>query len=182
MSRRRDQLTAQAALAFDELLLRDDIGELLSALAETLPTGHADQARAAATDTTRGMETIAALLGGTYTDTPPADVPAWVRLGLLTTLTRWAAGQGSTCMHAPTPDRPQPVTAAAWRPDIVACARCTRLFHLRPGSDADRRCDGCGTVTTSVEDDNGIYPAAVQLGQLSYLYGVCRGCKHWPDS
>lgn len=176
----RDELIGQAVIALDELLCRDDIADIRDALCEVIPTGFADQCRAAATDTTRGMKDLAATLDGTFhSDVPTGTVPAWIRLGLLTTLAQWTAGHGSTCLHAPSPDRPVPVHAAAWRPDLVVCSQCQHLLHLRPGSAADRRCDGCGTVTTGVENNDPIYPSAVQIAQLSYAYGVCGDCVHW---
>jgi hypothetical protein len=78
-------------------------------------------------------------------------------------------------MHNPDPNKPQPLFAALWRPLLVVCERCTHLLSLRPGSEADRTCDGCGRVF------DGIYPGMGSYGPLSFQYGVCAGCRWEPE-
>lgn len=107
------------------------------------------------------------------------DQPEWVTLGLLHALVGWQAGRGSMCIHNPDHRRPAPVTAGAWRPGLVACARCMHLLACRPGAAADRTCDCCGRVTTGPEHDDGILPVALAAGPFTYLLGVCTGCRWW---
>jgi hypothetical protein len=56
--------------------------------------------------------------------------------------------------------------AVAWRPGLVACARCIHLTVLRPGSRADRRCDCCGRIVADIEHAEGIHPGRLQYGAL----------------
>jgi len=107
-------------------------------------------------------------------------MPEWVRLPMLETYVGWCTGRGSTCIHAPAPDRPEPMFAVAWRPGLVACARCIHLTVLRPGSRADRRCDCCGRIVAGIEHAEGIHPGRLQYGALLYGWGACPDCV--PDN
>ncbi|WP_214365627.1 hypothetical protein [Pseudonocardia sp. H11422] len=178
-----DAQIGRAALDLDDLLaddalldaLRDELGPLV-------PTAYADQAAAAAADTRHLLDRLAPHIEGKVTGCRTTDIPAWVRLPLLATHTRWALGHARTCLHAPDLRRPQPVYAAAWRPDLVVCMACTRLVDLRPGSRADRTCDGCGHVTTGPEHGDGIRPCAVTFGSMLWAWGACERCHVDPAS
>lgn len=166
------------ALALDELLGRTPPADL-ARLAERLRAAQpawADQAAAAAAGATAVMTDIAAAGGGVAVPAHPIEVPEWVRLGALTAWSGWVLGQASTCAHSPHPARPQPVLAAAWKPALVVCGACSHLLKLPRNSAADRRCDGCGRVTTGVENGDGIYPSMVGLGPLVFAHGTCRDC------
>ncbi len=78
--------------------------------------------------------------------------------------------------HVPDLRRPQAVAAAAWKPRLVTCSACTGLLALPRNSTADRRCDGCGTVTTGVENGDGIFPGLVVV---VLMFGLCSDCKYW---
>jgi len=120
------------------------------------------------------------LIGGEVTELDFAAMPEWVRLPMLETYVGWCTGRGSTCIHAPAPDRPEPMFAVAWRPGLVACARCIHLTVLRPGSRADRRCDCCGRIVAGIEHAEGIHPGRLQYGALLYGWGACPDCV--PDN
>lgn len=104
------------------------------------------------------------------------DLPDWIRLGAFTALVEWMMGQGSTCMHSPHHDRPEPVYAAAWRPGLVVCSRCPHLFMMRHRSERDRTCDACGRVVAGLDVDDPIKPYTVHIINLAYSVGTCRGC------
>lgn len=145
------------------------------------PVALADQLDAATDDTTRTLGVAAAELGNERALVRFDQVPAWFRLGAIEALARWAAGTASTCTHAPTAARPQPIAAMAWKPGLIACLACPHLFRLPRLSTADRRCDRCGRVTTGPKHDDGIRPNSVQFGPLLYTAGACRDC-HWGAS
>lgn len=167
----------RAALALDDLLADPHGRAALAALNAYAPTWLVDQGDAAAADAYRWLEFEAPLIGGKLGRLDHAALAGWVRLGVVSTWTAWSLGQGSTCMHAPSVDRPEPVFAAAWRPGLVACARCVHLTVLRPGSPADRTCDACGHVVAGIDHGEGIYPGRLQFGPMLYAYGTCDGCR-----
>ncbi|MFY1703930.1 hypothetical protein ACN28G_19710 [Micromonospora sp. WMMA1923] len=169
------------ALALEQVMLHPDYHQLVEHLRAHAPAGLVDQADAAADDALQLMAAAARHAGADHIRAAaPADIPDWVRLPLLDTVTAWAAGQAATCRHQPTPGRPQPVLAAAWRPRLVVCAACTHLTALAPGSDPDRTCDRCGRICAGVEHGDGIHPGIVQLGPLVYQYGTCGDCQPHP--
>lgn len=165
-------------LALERLMLHPDYAQFVDELRAALPVAVVDQADAATADALHLM-TGAARLAKAESAGPAAaaDVPGWVRLALLDTLTAWADGKGTTCRHQPTPGRPQPVLAAAWKPGLVVCAHCVHLTSLPPGGARDRTCDRCGRVCAGTEHRDGIYPGMVQLGPLIYQYGTCADCR-----
>jgi LSD1 subclass zinc finger protein len=170
-------------LALDDVLAsltETDVRELVEWATHHAPPALAswfDQAQAAAGDAHTVMAAVSRVLGGSgLIQAPHAAVPAWIRLNLLSAYAGWATGKCSTCMHSPHAARPEPVFAAAWRPSLVVCASCIRLLELPRGSDADRRCDGCGRVTTGPEHGDGIRPCRAQYGPLLFSYGTCRDC------
>lgn len=167
-------------LALDDAMTGADpaMRAALLAFGAVAPVALADQLDAATDDTTRTLGAAAEAQGARRVLIPATAAPAWFRLGAVEALTRWSAGQASTCFHAPHPARPQPIAAAAWKPGLIACLACPHLFRLPRLSAADRRCDGCGRVTTGPEHDDGIHPNSVQFGPLLYTAGACRDC-HW---
>jgi hypothetical protein len=116
-----------------------------------------------------------------YRPLGPAAHPAWVRLGILDALLAWVANKGSTCMHAPSAKRPEPVYAVAWRPRLVFCGACTHLARLPKHSTKELTCDGCGKLTTGAHTDDPLCTFQVQAGVLSYGFGACAECRYWPD-
>ncbi len=173
-----DTTLGRSVLATDELLRSPRLAEQLRAL---VPTGQLDQLDAAARQVRDGIAVAAAQgLTAGVAALPPDQHPDWTRLGALAALVTWVAGQGSTCLHSPHPARPQPIVAAAWRPDLMVCAHCTHLLQLPRNGDSDRRCDSCGRVC-DVEAGDLIYPAALVLGPMQYLLGACTECHYWPD-
>lgn len=170
----------RATLALDEILRRltpEQAVQARAIAAEILPSHLRDQINAAAGHAHDALNNAAAAGHFQGRAELPADgVPEWLRLGLLHTYAAWMTGTGSTCTHSPTWERPQPVYSAAWRPDLVVCKSCTHLLNIPRGSDADRRCDGCGHLTTGINHNDGITPAALALGALVYHFGVCGSC------
>lgn len=145
----------------------------LEELRRSAPTSLVDQLTAASRDATAvaayGID-LQSTEGHGYD-----GIPGWLRLGALDALLTWAQGLGSTCIHDPSPKRPEPVHAAAWRPGLVSCTRCVAyLFRLT--GDADARCDCCGRVTDGVEAGDPIYPSRLVFGALVYHFGTCPDC------
>jgi hypothetical protein len=171
----------RAVIALDDLLLRPDVAGIVGRLRAAAPTWLVDQLDSAARDIEAGVDLMCATgVAAGKKHVPAAAVPDWVRLGALDTLVCWITGGASTCMHSPVPDRPTPLYAAAWRPGLIACGACVHLLALPRGYVADRRCDGCGHLTTGVGNGDGIWPTVVALGPLSYSLGCCRDCR-WYD-
>lgn len=167
----------RSVLALDEVLRSPRLAEQLRAL---VPTAALDQLDAAARQVLDGTAAAAAegLTAGIVA-LPASEHPDWTRLGALAALVTWCAGRGSTCTHSPAPERPQPIVAAAWRPDLMVCAACTHLLRLPRTGDSDRLCDACGRVCGGVEAGDPIYPAALVVGPLQYLLGACTDCCYW---
>jgi len=156
------------ALAWDELLstLTPADAEVIRSV---MPVALRDQIDAAATAALFAtMSEMEAHGAGPPRGLTHGDIPGWLRLSILDALAQFMAGSASTCLHAPTPDRPEPVYAAAWRPGLVVCGECLHLFRLAGA--ADRTCDCCGQVC------DGIHAARLLFGPLVYMYGTCAGC------
>lgn len=165
-----------AALALEQLMTHPRYPELAAKLRALLPAHIVDQADAAVDETTLFTKALSVLLDARSGAVRPEDLPGWLRLGLLQAWVGFASGQASTCRHSPTASSPQPVFAAAWKPDLVTCGNCVFLFSLRGDSDADATCDSCGHCCAGPAVDDGVYPAMIQLGPLVYQYGTCRDC------
>ncbi len=163
----------------DELYTTPRGRQTITEINRYAPTALADQGRAAADDALHFLKLEAPFLRAPVSEVDIAELPEWLRLDLLTTWTGWTAGTGRTCMHSPHPDRPEPVFAAAWRPGLVACARCVHLTVLARGSRADRTCDRCGYVVAGIEHGEGIHPGRVTFGPIVFAYGTCPDCR--PD-
>jgi hypothetical protein len=178
-----DAVVARSAVLLDELLTDPEAFAVFAEwAAEHASPGLLDQLQAAADDTHAVMAAESRTLGGTgLIHAPHAAVPQWIWLNLLLAYATWAAGTGSTCMHSPHVSRPQPVFAAAWKPGLVVCAACVHVLALPRGSAGDRRCDGCGRVTTGPENGDGIHPGRAQYGPLLLAYGTCRNCLPTAD-
>jgi hypothetical protein len=154
-------------------LPREQQLRLLRRVSQSAPPGLADQITAASTDAEAAVWEI---LGA---GSKWATLPGWAWLGALDTLVGWIQGTARTCLHTPHPERPEPVFAAAWRPGVVACRRCTHL--LRVGSAIrDATCDGCGHVCLGVAAGDGITPSAFPFGPLTFWAGACKDCTGTP--
>lgn len=169
--------TAQFTLALEQLMLHPQYRQLADAIRASIPTATADQHDAANRDTSHVYTAIAEHLGGTINGRTADQTPAWIRLGVIDAWIGYCAGTGTTCMHAPTVERPTPVFAAAWKPGLIVCGPCIHLMTPRPGSLADRTCDGCGHECLGVDADDPIYPSGAQMGSLIYQFGVCTSCR-----
>ena len=156
---------------FDRLT-PDELLEL-RATAEARRPGFFDQFDAAGGESIRAAASLSA--DGTMAQmlyTP--DTPEWLRLTLFATHGDWIKGVSRTCMHAPSPELPQAVIAAAGRPGLVVCAKC--VLMLRPPTrEAGSTCDVCGHICTSAEGDL-IYAGSITRSTLTLTFGVCGSC------
>ncbi|GGR78514.1 hypothetical protein GCM10010169_23360 [Micromonospora fulviviridis] len=169
------------ALALERLMLHPSYDRFVQRARQIAPVALLDQADAAATDAHRIIADVAVRLSDNPArPTTAGDLPGWLRLSLLDTLTAFADGWATTCRHNPAADRPSPVVGAAWKPHMVVCPTCVHLLSLRHDAAADAVCDGCGHQCAGPEHGDGIYPGMVQLGPLLYQYGTCGGCR--PDA
>lgn len=163
-----------STLALDALMQHPRFPEYVEMMRQAVPVGLMDQADSAASDAHRLLTTIAGYVGvNEGRAMPAAEVPDWLRLGLLDAFTGYANGTARSCRHSPDPWRPAPVVAAAWMPSLITCSDCVHLFALTPGSVKDQTCDACGRRC----DDGPIHPGAAQLGPLLYRYGTCIDCR-----
>ncbi|MGO8772063.1 MAG: hypothetical protein ACLQIK_08385 [Mycobacterium sp.] len=160
----------RATVPLDELL-ENLTPEMVAEIHHRAPAGLVDQLAAAHRDS---VALIEAIEDRPVRYVPRSSVDDWLRLGLLDTFLTWVSGNARVCLHAPDFRRPEPVWAAAWKPGLVVCPRCTR--QLKVFGDADAACDRCGRVTLGVEHDDGIYTLSVMLGALTYQAGACRDC------
>lgn len=149
-------------------LLRDpEARAVVEAAASEIPTPVLDQRDAAARD----AKTLAHRLVPTGRPEIPLNVdtiPDWVALPLFDGLLTWAAGEATTCVHAPSPEQHAPIVMAAWRPGHVSCPACA-AHEFRPGSAA--ACDRCGLTSSPVRT------AWITSGAAVYLVRVCAGCR-----
>ncbi len=167
-------------LVYEQLLTDPRYADVIPRLRELAPTAFIDQMDAAATDADRISRSMGALFGadpdeGGYA--PTSSFPDWLRLGALDALAQFVTGKATVCRHNPTADRAQPVIAAAWKPGYAVCPQCIFLIGCRPGSLADRTCDGCGHECTGPANNDGIHPSLVRIGAFVYQYGACVTCK-----
>jgi hypothetical protein len=171
-----------ATLVLEAAMLHPRWPDLVKELRGCAPPHVLDQADAATAHTDGVLRSLADVLGVDPVETGNVlDIPAWQRLGALSAFTSWVSGEATTCVHSPDPGRPQPVLAAAWKPGLITCGACVQQFATRRGSDFDRTCDSCGRVCAGPEDDDGIYPGAVQVACLIWQYGACSDC-HTPPA
>ncbi|MEV1331502.1 hypothetical protein AB0J20_18215 [Micromonospora costi] len=165
-------------LALEQLMLDPAYDRFVEHARAVMPVGLRDQHDAAATEAHTILSGAAVRLGDNLSyPTTAGDLPGWLRLGLLDTISQFAAGRATTCRHNPQADRPRPVLAAAWRPGVVVCPPCAPLLSLKHDPAADAVCDSCGHQCTGIEHGDGIYPGMVQLGPLIYQYGTCGDCR-----
>ena len=170
---------ARAAAALDELICGPRWAEHADEIRGMLPTADLDQLDAAAADTHRRLVDDTAPLPGVLDSRPLAELPSWLTLGACSALADFYGPAARTCLHAPHPERPGPIVAAAWRPGLTVCPDCRHLLDPAHGSAADRTCDGCGHVCAGTEHDDGITPVRLALGPLTFEAGVCAGCRWW---
>ena len=166
--------SARAAIALDDLLLSADpppMPPISDALRERADAAKRD-ARALIEAATPGAQCHHPLY---------SNVPGWLRLGLLDTISAWAAGTARTCMHAPDPwmITTAPAWSAAWRPRLVVCTRCVALLRIPKAM--DNICDGCGHACTGVDNGDPIFPVTTMMGALSYTAGACSDCHTHPE-
>lgn len=165
--------TARIAVAVDALFRAGRHEELVAAARSVTPAGWSDQADAAVTELDTRSRALARTPGARYDQLPYEEYPAWLTLGALSTLAAWGEGRAETCLHSPSAARPQPVNAAAWRPDLIVCPGCLPLLQLPRGSVQDSTCDGCGRVCGP---DAPLTTVVVVLGLCTYSVGVCPAC------
>lgn len=159
-------------LVLEELMTHPRYPEIAAQLRAALPAHLVDQADAATDETLLFTKAMGELLGARSGAAYPEDLPGWLRLGVLDAWCGYASGRARTCRHQPSAHTPQPVFAAAWKPDLITCGSCVFLFSIKKNSAADRTCDACGHCA-----DDGVYPAMIQFGPLVFQYGVCADCR-----
>jgi hypothetical protein len=142
-------------------------------LRKRVPVHVVDQFDAAASHADRIFEDTARQMNAKRGECEYAKAPAWLRLSLAETWSAFTAGTVDTCQHAPSINRPEPVVAAVWRPNLLACINCIHLTKATGA--ADLTCDRCRRVCAGLPDD-GIHPCSLTFGPLIYFYGLCRGC------
>ena len=161
-----------AAAALDKLLIR-----LTDADREQMrrhaPVHLVDQYDAAAAEVDQLIAGIGRDLDANPGWVEYGNVPQWLRLALVDTWHGFTTGRIDTCQHSPVIDRPEPVVAAVWRPNLIVCAHCAYL--TRAVGAADRQCDKCSRVCAGLPHD-GIHPCSITFGPLLYFYGLCRRC------
>jgi hypothetical protein len=160
------------ALALDEFLSRLTPTDR-EAMRNAAPVALLDQVEAAEAEVDQLVRIVGRFADSSFAELDYADVSEWVRLSVADTLLRFHRGTHDTCTHNPSPARPQPVLASAWRPGLVTCGRCTHLFKAT--GDADRTCDRCGRVCAGLPGD-GIHSCTLTFGALGYFYGLCVDC------
>src|SRR5688572_19299880 len=151
--------TTHSTLALEKFLTDPRSTPILRAIREAQPSHHRDQIDAARRHTEHSFQLLASLLrdsSETWTDL--TDSPTWLRLDILSRITGLINGTADTCRHGINPDQPQPVFAAACKPNLVACSHCLHLLAMPKGSRADATCDGCGHVCAGPEHGDGIFP------------------------
>lgn len=172
-------MKAALTLGMDELLTNPRYAHVGAALRKLAPTSFTDQADAAVDHTDELRDALAGVLAPEKFRrgwAEAADYPDWLRLGVLDAFAGWITGETATCLHAPDPMRPQPLFAAAWKPGLVTCIRCTHLLVQPSRSRADKLCDGCGHECAGPDAGDGVYPGVVQLGVMLYEFGTCTSC------
>jgi hypothetical protein len=172
-------LVARLALALDAVLSAPDPAAALDQLwpAHRRPPtpGLADQVAAAEREAHAVLVAEGPHIGSAGVKAPAwADVPPWLRSTYVLAAAQLMLGIGERCRHALTSTGPQPMWVAVWRPELLACRRCASsgVFRLPPGSDADRRCDGCGRVR-----EGDLAPGRLQCGFMTVLYRSCADCR-----
>jgi len=148
--------------------------EVLEVIHRMQPVALRDQIAAASADTIAMIKQAMEKTGGTAHKLDHGAIPEWIRLGLLDTLVRWDAGTGSTCIHMPGADRPQPVWSCAWKPGLVVCSMCSPL--LKAVGAMDQTCDRCGHVCDGIDAGDPIHLLRAVLGPLTYSAGACTDC------
>ena len=157
-----------SAVALDNLLRRLTDTDR-AAIRSRAPVHIRDQFDAAASHTERLFADMGHAMQSTVGALDYTNIPDWLRLRLVDTLARFAAGTLDVCRHAPRIDRPQPVVSAVWRPGLIACLPCIHLIKAT-GTD-DRTCDKCGHVCAGL-----IHACSITYGPLIYFYGLCPRC------
>lgn len=167
----------QATIALERLLLDPQLGKHLAALQQLTPGHVLDQFDAADRNAAAGFEAIGHVLGGTPQGWDLGEAPDWLRLEIVNRIAALITGTADTCLHSPGPSGPQPVFAAACKPNLIVCARCIHLLRMPTGSAADATCDRCGHVCAGLASDDGIYPGVSRYGLLTLMYGCCETCR-----
>ncbi len=167
----------QGTLALEKLVTDPRFPQIAAALAKELPAHIADQFDAAETQVADGFNLIGELMGGPPTCVTVGDMAGWLRLEVLSRINALVSGTVDTCLHSPSPLRPEPLFAAACKPNLITCHRCIHLLNNPPGGKADNTCDGCGHVCAGPVVDDGIHPCVSRYGLLTFTYGVCGNCR-----
>ena len=154
-------------LALDAFLTSLSVADI-EAMRKAAPQHLLDQFDAATADVDKLVRFVGRGLDSTAAELAFRQIPEWVRLSVADTLLRFHRGTHDTCMHNPSPSRPEPIVAAAWRPGLVTCVQCVHLFKMV--GDPDRTCDHCGHVCA------GIHSCTLSCGALIFSYGLCSGC------
>jgi hypothetical protein len=103
-------------------------------------------------------------------DTGP---PAWLLAPLVDAVEGFVAGTANTCLHNPTPDVPQALFGATWRPSLIVCGECVWRLMVRPVSPAARQCAACGRVSGPSET---VFAGMTRCGMLLFRSVCCSDC------
>lgn len=99
-----------------------------------------------------------------------ADLPVWLAAKLTTQRQAWASGLTRNCVHDPQPGRAL-AHMCSWKPEIVACPRCTHLFNIAAHDPDAHRCDCCDR---DVADTIG---GKMTISGVTYWFAVCEACQ-----
>jgi hypothetical protein len=168
----RRAASRRAALTFDTAM-RTRTEADRQALRNRVPVNVLDQCDAADAHANQIFKVAAQQMNADLGECEYAKAPDWLRLSLARTWSAFITGTCRTCQHAPSINRPEPVVAAVWRPNLVVCTHCIDLTKATGA--ADLTCDRCARVCAGLPGD-GIHPCSLRFGPLIYLYGLCRGC------
>ena len=156
---------AAVALADQLARLSHDDALAVRQAADVLAPGMLDQVDAARDEAALLVASLAAGRAPVM-----VEAPEWLVLLVAEAFLAYVTGLAETCPCVPSPERPAPVHAAAWRPGVIACAsHGAYLFALR--GEAARTCDRCGTVAAEVFTD------AIVAGPVTFQVGLCPDCQ-----
>jgi hypothetical protein len=168
-----DRMSAPELADWLESLTDEQRAALVADIAAASPPGLVDQLAAA---TTQARAAITRLGGQ---DGTTDDLPDPIVVSVLDLIIRWATGKAQLCVHHPDLRRPQPVLAAGWgnsrgtwwsnRPNRQT--DCPHLLRQPRGSDANYRCDLCGTV-----DREHLSTTTVAWAGMLYGFATCQHC------
>lgn len=98
------------------------------------------------------------------------DLPVWLAAKLYAGREGWRLGIARCCVHNPSPGRAI-VHMCSWKPEIVACPRCTHLLAIAKSDPRTHQCDCCGR--DGVDTTGG----KMTIAGITYWFAVCESCQ-----